>query len=92
MQDENFDLGHELESREQIEKDVEPDEWTGARELFPRTPFPWDSMPTKITESLKQLARSHATSPLSLPGAAVAIFASVLGRTVTVSPKGSRIN
>lgn len=75
-----------------VENDLEnpePDEWARARELFPRTPFPWDVLPVEIAESLRQLARSHATSPLSLPGAAIAIFASVLGSTINVSPKHS---
>lgn len=67
----------------------EPTEWDKARELFPRLPFPWEVLPEEIAESLKQLARSHATSPLSLPGAAMSIFASVLGSTVNVSPKES---
>lgn len=65
----------------------EPDQWDKARELFPRLPFPWEVLPEEIAESLQQLARSHATSPLALPGAAVAIFASVLGSTASVSPK-----
>ena len=65
----------------------EPDQWDKARELFPRLPFPWEVLPEEIAESLQQLARSHATSPLALPGAAVTIFASVLGSTVSVSPK-----
>ncbi|MEA3417220.1 MAG: DUF3987 domain-containing protein, partial [Thermodesulfobacteriota bacterium] len=65
----------------------EPTEWDRARELFPRLPFPWEVLPAETTESLQQLARSHATSPLALPGAAVAIFASVLGSTVKISPK-----
>ena len=67
----------------------EPSQWDNARELFPRLPFPWEVLPEEIAESLKQLARSQATSPLSLPGAAVSIFASVLGSTVSVSPKKS---
>ncbi|MDL2124577.1 MAG: DUF3987 domain-containing protein [Deltaproteobacteria bacterium] len=67
----------------------EPDEWDKARELFPRLPFPWEVLPSEIVESLQQLARSHATSPLSLPGAAMAIFSSVLGAIVNVSPKES---
>lgn len=73
-------------------QDIEPEnssaiEWDKARELFPRIEFPWEVLPAEIKESLQQLARSHATSPLSLPGAAVAVFASVLGATVNVSPK-----
>lgn len=67
----------------------EPDQWDKARGLFPRLPFPWEVLPEEIAESLKQLARSHATSPLSLPGTAIAIFASVLGSTVNISPKKS---
>ncbi len=70
-------------------EDPKPDEWDLARELFPRTPFPWEVLPVEIAESLQQLARSHATSPLSLPGAAIAIFWSVIGGTINVSPKKS---
>lgn len=70
-------------------ENLEPDEWTKARGLFPRLPFPWDVLPGAISESLQQLARSHATSAISLPGAAIAIFSSVLGATISVSPKAS---
>ncbi len=74
-------------SIENVREDPEPDEWKVARELFPRLPFPWKVLPAEIATSLRQLARSHATSPLSLPGAAIAIFSSALGATVNVSPK-----
>ena len=77
---ENQELEPEPENQESIE-------WDKARELFPRISFPWEVLPAKISESLKQLARSHATSPLSLPGTAVSIFSSILGSTVNVSPK-----
>jgi DNA polymerase I-like protein with 3'-5' exonuclease and polymerase domains len=58
-------------------------------EIFPRTSFPWDILPPSLVDSFKQLARSYATSPNSLPGAAVAILASVLGSTISVKPKAS---
>ena len=73
--DEDADLGY--------------DEWNRARQLFPKTPFPWDVLPDCIADSLKQLARSHATSPQSLPGTAIAIFSSLLGGTISISPKES---
>ena len=60
-----------------------------SKALFPRTHFPWEVLPYPLVISLNQLARSYATSPNSLPGAAVAILASVLGSTVTVKPKAS---
>lgn len=74
-----------------VDKPEEPkfSEWDKTRELFPRLPFPWNVLPEEIANSLKQLARSHATSPLSIPGAAMAIFGSVLGSTVNISPKTS---
>jgi len=78
------------QASEQPESDEqEPDEWAKARELFPRLPFPWEVLPEAISESLQQLARSHATSSTSLPGAAIAILSSVLGATIAVSPKAS---
>lgn len=63
------------------------DDWDLASELFPRRPFPWNAFPTGIAESLKQLARSCATSDVSMPGAAMATLASVLGRTISASAK-----
>jgi len=60
-----------------------------AKELFQRGPFPWDVFPSSIAESIKQLARSCASSATSLPGSAISIFASVIGSTVDVSPKRS---
>ncbi|MDZ7699907.1 MAG: DUF3987 domain-containing protein [Deltaproteobacteria bacterium] len=71
-----------LWEEDEDEKDV-------AKKLFPRGPFPWDVLPSGIAESLNQLARSCATSPTSLPGAAIAIFASLVGSVVSVSPKRS---
>lgn len=84
-------LRYENQSLEhsEIPEKQEPTEWDRARELFPRVPFPWGILPEAIAKSLKQLARSHATSALSLPGAAMGIFASVLGPTVNISPKES---
>jgi len=69
--------------------DYSSSDWDLARELFPRIEFPWRVFPEEISTSLQQLARSHATSPLSLPGAAIAIFSSLLGATACVSPKPS---
>lgn len=80
---------HELGNLPKYDEDSDYNEWDRARELFPRIPFPWKVLPGEIGESLQQLARSQATSPLSLPGAAIAIFGSVLGATVNVSPKQS---
>ena len=67
---------------------VEDSEETVKR-LFPRGPFPWEVLPSSIGDSLKQLARSCASSPTSLPGAAVAIFSSLIGSIVSISPKRS---
>jgi len=61
--------------------------WDTARKLFPKQDFPWHVFPDQIATSLKQLARSCATSPSSLPGAAISILASSLGSTLGVSPK-----
>jgi len=63
--------------------------WAAAKEFFPQVEFPWEVLPPSLAGSLKQLARSHATSATSLPGAAMAILSSVLGRTIEVSPKSS---
>jgi hypothetical protein len=97
-----FDLGKELMNRDgrdnadkhghAIERDKKSDyvdQWDAASERFPRRAFPWDVFPSSIAESLKQVARSCATSDVAMPGAAMAIIASVLGRTVSVSPKKS---
>lgn len=64
-------------------------EWDNARRIFPRASYPWGVLPANIAESLLQLSRSHATSPASLPGAAIAIFSSILGATINISPKTS---
>ncbi len=62
-----------------------------AREAFPRVDYPWDVFPPALTGSLQTLARSCATSPVSIPGAAFCILASVFGRVVGVSPKSEWI-
>ena len=61
--------------------------WALAQELFPRTPFPWRVFPAVISASFQQLARSCASSSDHLPGTALAILASVLGRSLSISPK-----
>lgn len=84
-------------TKEELEKMIaecppwEPEEDPSetAKKLFPRGPFPWEVLPSSISDSLQQLARSCASSPTSLPGAAVSIFSSVIGSTVSVSPKQS---
>ena len=81
--------GSSIAANHDVTANQEPAEWDRARELYPRLSFPWRVLPADISASLQQLARSHATSPLSLPGAAITIFASVLGSTVSVSPKQS---
>ena len=63
------------------------DQWDYASERFPRRPFPWEIFPTVIAGSLKQVARSCATSNVAMPGAALSIVASVLGRTISISAK-----
>ena len=54
---------------------------------FERTEFPWEIFPPELTESLNQLARSCATSSLSLPGNAFCVIASSLGGKLGFSPK-----
>jgi hypothetical protein len=66
---------------------VEADQWSEAREVFPRVEYPWDALPTELAESLRSLARSCATSPTPLPGAVFAFVAAALGRSIAVSPK-----
>ena len=56
---------------------------------YPRGPFPWKALPESIAKSLQQLARACATSDTSLPGAAMAVFASGIGSRIVVSPKTS---
>ncbi len=70
-------------------KSKDADRWDAASDLFPRCPFPWEVFHPSIAASLKQAARSCATSDVSMPGAAMAIMASVLGRTISVSAKNN---
>jgi phage/plasmid primase-like uncharacterized protein len=63
--------------------------WELARQLFPRTPFPWDVLPEAIASSLKQLGRSCATSPTSLAALSFCLIASAVGRRIYVEAKGS---
>ncbi len=63
------------------------DQWDAASDRFSRRPLPWDAFPPSIAKSLKQVARSCATSNVAMPGAAMATMASVVGRTLSVSPK-----
>lgn len=65
------------------------DRFAAVKKQYPRTDFPWEVLPDQISISLKLLAKSCATSPTSLPGTAAAIFASLIGSTVSVSPKSS---
>jgi hypothetical protein len=58
-----------------------------AREVFPRVNYPWDVFPDELTASFQSLARSCASSPVAIPGAALCILASVFGRVAGVSPK-----
>jgi len=60
-----------------------------ARELFPRVPYPWSTLPTSISASLQQLARSCATSSSALPGQVLCMIAAAVGRKFAVSPKES---
>jgi len=61
--------------------------WQLASRLFPRIPFPWEVLPGDITDSLQQLGRACATSPYALPGVGFCLMGSILGRSLTVSPK-----
>lgn len=63
--------------------------WKLSRELFPRIPFPWEIFPPALATSLKQMARACATSATSLPGLAICLMASALGRMLEVAPKVS---
>lgn len=92
------DLREQLEQRKQkaqeyienLESDGREESlspWDLARYRFPKTEFPEEVFPQSITESLKQLARSYATSFQSLPSAVIAILSSILGRTIAVLVK-----
>ena len=77
--------------RDEIRLDAEDKKkaqlWKTAREVFPRTPFPWEVLPEDVAASFKQLARSCAGSANPLPGAAFAIIGAAVGRTLAVTPK-----
>lgn len=73
--------------QESKESEAEKAAWAYARQLIPRTPYPWEILPEEITESLKKLARSCATTPAPLPGFACALIAAAVGRKVNISPK-----
>ncbi|MBM4274369.1 MAG: DUF3987 domain-containing protein [Deltaproteobacteria bacterium] len=64
-----------------------PTPWNLAAQLFPRIPFPWEVLPGSVADSLQQLGRACATSPAALPGAGCCLTGSIMGRTLTVSPK-----
>jgi DNA-binding PadR family transcriptional regulator len=73
----------------------EPDEspevnkaWAYARELIPRTPYPWEILPSEIAESLRRLARACASTADPLPGFSCAFIAAAVGRKVAIAPKG----
>jgi hypothetical protein len=70
-------------------KEPEDSESIDVAKLYPRGPFPWTVLPGDIARCLKQLARSCATSSTSLPGAAMAIFSSLIGTVLSVCPKAS---
>jgi hypothetical protein len=61
--------------------------WDFASQTLPRIPFPWEGLPSKVADSLQQLARACATSPSALPGSAFCLMSSIIGRALTVSPK-----
>jgi len=63
---------------------VEENPWQTARKSFPRIGMPWSVFPTTISDSLRLLARSCASDPEPLVGAALAIIASVIGGTSNV--------
>jgi len=75
------------EAAQEQEEDSSP--WDIARDQFPITDFPGGILPTKIDESLQQLARAYSANLLPLPGAALAILSSVLGGTVSIRAKKS---
>jgi hypothetical protein len=62
-------------------------EWELAREHFPRIEFPWDVFPQNLIKSLQNLAKACATSLIAIPGIVFCLLASVLGRSIMVSPK-----
>lgn len=78
-----------IESAPEMATSGSRDPWQNAGSLFPKQAFPWHVLPNNIATSLQQLARSCATSPVALPGAAFALLASVIGSTVSVLPKSS---
>ncbi|MCF8110890.1 MAG: DUF3987 domain-containing protein [Desulfobacteraceae bacterium] len=69
------------------ESEAEKKAWAYARQLIPRTPYPWEILPEEITESLKKLARACATKAAPLPGFACAMIGAAVGRKVNISPK-----
>lgn len=80
---------HGYGARTQDSSGSSNEQWQTAREIAPRVSFPWHVLPLGIEQSLKQLARSCATSPTPLPGIAFAYLAAAIGRKVNVSPKYS---
>jgi len=93
VDDEKIKFGNKTNEFQQIDtfRKSEKDgiKWEKAKKFFPKRLFPWNVLPVAISESLQQLSRSCATSPTSLPGAAFAIFASVIGSTINIKPKDS---
>lgn len=63
--------------------------WELARKHFPRIPFPWEIFPAEVATSIRQLARSCATSPTPLPAQAFCMVAGAVGRKLMVGIKDS---
>ena len=58
-------------------------------QLCPRVSFPWQVLPPRIETTLKQLARSCATSAQPMPGLAFCMMSAAVGRNFSVSAKAS---
>jgi hypothetical protein len=70
--------------------DISKDEkWLAIKKRFPKGRFPWEVLPRALGASLKQLARSCATSATHLPGIVFCVLSAVLGRHVEVMVKES---
>ena len=70
------------------ETDADAELWETAKELLPRIDFP-EILPSKLNDSLAQLARSIGMSARSLPGICMSAVGAAIGDRISVSPKKS---
>ena len=74
---------NQIKEPEEVDLPPENIEWDILKDRVPDYPFPWDALPLKLSEALKDLAKDMSVNPAMVGVIGLSVLSSAIGSSVT---------